>query len=114
MTARPAHLETVAERLLELVSKDGSVEVVMVRVGKPQRTVDDNWACTYQIMGETIERSGAIYGEDSMQALLLALPIIRAELEAEAATSGRSLAWIGEKDIGLPDANWLKGTPDAA
>ena len=108
MTTRPAHLETVAERLLELVSKDGSVEVVMVRIGKPQHTSDHNWACTYQIMGETIERTQATYGEDSMQALLLALSVIRVEMEVEARATGRSLAWIGEKDIGLPDASWLK------
>jgi hypothetical protein len=111
---RPTHLETVAERLLELVSKDGSIEPVMVRIGKPQRTADENWACTYQIMGETIERTRAIYGEDSMQALLLALSTIRAEMEAEARTTGRSLAWVGERDIGLPDANWLKGAANAA
>jgi hypothetical protein len=100
-------LETVAERLLELVSKDGAVEVVMVRVGKPQRA-NDSWACTYQIMGETIERTKATHGEDSMQALLLALSVIRVEMEAEAKATGRSVAWIGEKDIGLPDTTWLK------
>ncbi len=79
----------IARRVL---SEQGTEEKVIVMLGAPRRVENYHWLCPYLIKG--IVDSGVEYipGEDSLQALLLAVEGMRQSFER----SGRDLVWCGE------------------
>ena len=62
---------------------------VTVELGVPRRRRTGEWACPYRIRGLGRARSRQAFGEDSIQALHLALELVRLELEPFRA----QLAW---------------------
>ena len=69
-----------------------------------KRPVPDNgpYKCEYQIVGIGSGKVRYAVGVDSMQALVLALKIIGADLySSEAAKEGR-LSWFGSPNLGFP------------
>jgi hypothetical protein len=73
-------MECVAERLLVWQLGDEKAEV-HVRIGQPVlHETGLNWMCPYQISCDRYSRSRAAHGEDTMQALQLALAILDVEL----------------------------------
>jgi hypothetical protein len=54
---------------------------VTVELGKPRRRRTGEWACPYRIRGLGRVRTRQAFGEDSIQALHLALELVRLELE---------------------------------
>src|ERR1700677_5156013 len=67
----------IAERELSL---DGT-QNIRVLIGTPkQQTGNDNWYCPYQTDGIGSGRIGISYGVDAIQALVLALSMVGAEL----------------------------------
>lgn len=72
-------MDTIAERLLELRTESGSLEV-SVLVGRPEPDPRGDWACPYEIrFGEAVQQM-AMHGIDSMQALQLTLATLDVEL----------------------------------
>lgn len=92
----------IAERLLSL---DGT-QNVRVLIGTPkQQTGDDNWYCPYQTDGIGSGRVGISYGVDPIQALVLALSMVGAELYCSKEYEAGRLSWdcgAVKGDLGFP------------
>ncbi len=86
----------IASRTLQRGTDD-----VVVRLGQPRRSGKD-WLCAFQIRGLGDDAAKRVYGVDSMQALQLAIEVIRATLLAR----GDDLAWLD-----LPDVGFGRGVP---
>ena len=94
--------EVVAERHLLLRSTDGVESPVYVAVGRPRLSGHD-WLCPYEIEFQGDRRSFAIYGLDSVQALVLTMKTIDVELEVRAKQADGVLLWHGEPFHSLQD-----------
>jgi hypothetical protein len=93
--------EVIAERELVFESKDGGRRRVAVRIGKPVPDPADatrTWMCVYQIEGLERDRTLAILGASSVQALVLATHTIPGELAAFARTTGGRFVLGDEAD----------------
>ena len=72
----------VASREMELRFEDGRTETFLVRVGMPYEYGDGfDWCCPYEIGTESNRKLRGIFGMDSIQALELAMKIIKVETE---------------------------------
>jgi hypothetical protein len=70
--------DPIAQRSVYLKSEDGDVEIP-VRIFAPEKS-DRSWKCRYTIGWPEGEFENAIFGEDSMQALILTTQIIGVHL----------------------------------
>jgi hypothetical protein len=100
---RPRTLgKVIAERGLKLERPRRRATVVRVRFGCPVRAPrperGDPWWCPVQISGLGKRRLEKVAGEDSLQALILALEFISRTLPAEADRVGAHLQWLGERE----------------
>lgn len=92
--------DIIAERVLD-AQKDAQLYVVTVRIGRPLKSVGAaDFRCPYQVagIGDDVIRSAS--GEDSMQALELAIKMLGAELHFR--YKDFSFMWLGKTDIGFP------------
>ncbi|WP_437499218.1 DUF6968 family protein [Sorangium sp. So ce1099] len=102
-------MDMIAERELALHAS-GDTKTIVVRLGRPElEAKGQNWRVLYEIQGPDAGdvRRGMVRGEDSMQAVVLALQILPAEL---AAFSRRGeLTWLGERDLGFLPVSRAEG-----
>lgn len=92
--------EVIAERVLE-ATRNGASYVATVRLGRPVRLEGaSDYRCPYQVLGigDDVVRSAS--GEDSIQALDLALKMLAAELYFR--HKDFDFTWFGDPDIGFP------------
>jgi hypothetical protein len=100
----PSLGEQIAERPVTFKRVDGTTESVLVRVGRPVRGEGaGEWKCPYEIAGFGRSKVVAMSGVDSMQALLLSLQVILAELDHIAKREGATFEWLGIEGAGFPD-----------
>jgi hypothetical protein len=116
---RPEKLgEVIAERVCDLRQGDKRLGPVTVSLGRPVRApspeADDPWWCTVRISGSGIELEKPIAGEDSLQALLLALEFAADILPAEAQNLSARLDWLGEPEQQVLARQGFSGPPDNA
>jgi hypothetical protein len=72
----------VASREMALCFEDGRTETFLVRVGMPYEYGDGfDWCCPYDIGTESKLKLSGTFGIDSIQALELAMKIIKVETE---------------------------------
>ena len=107
--------DVIAERELELHTPDGTARV-RVQLGRPVRDGPAGaWGCPLRVAapGRVLER--VAYGPDAVEALLLALQMVRVELlhDLPRATGGR-LTWLGQTDLRFPDVYPAGGGPRPA
>ena len=100
---RPHRLgKAVAERRLRLVRPRRRAAIVTVRFGRPVRSPrperGDPWWCPVEIEGLGKRRLNPIAGEDSLQALVLALEFVTQLLPLEAERAGAQIEWLGERE----------------
>jgi hypothetical protein len=100
---RPRVLGTViAERTLRLDRPGRRSTVVRVKFGRPVRAPrpqrGDPWWCPVQISGLRKRQMERVAGEDSLQALTLALEFVSRILPVEADRAGVRLQWLGERE----------------
>jgi hypothetical protein len=81
----------VAERALICERPGGERVRVTVRIGKPFRAGDDDWACPVEAEG-LVGRLADIHGVDSFQALILAQGLLRNLMRREA-EDGSTFWW---------------------
>jgi hypothetical protein len=77
--------KVIAERRLTFQAEAGWSREIEVRIGRPipdPPEPDRVWVCPYQVFGLGRDRVMGIFGVDAMQALLLAVHTIPAELAA--------------------------------
>lgn len=99
--------EVIAERRLTFKADAGWSREVDVKVGRPipdPSQADCVWVCTYQIVGLDHDRVMGIFGADSVQALLLAVHTIPAELAAFMRDPGGVFLHHGHVDTSFPAA----------
>ena len=94
----------MATRELELVDANGAhVRRVVVKLYKPRRMDDgEDWICNYRILGIGGEKLRYGAGVDAIQALLLALSIIGAELYTSTEARAGLLKWCDTGQLGFP------------
>src|SRR5881392_2597568 len=100
---RPRRLgKAVAERRLRLVRPRRRAAIVTVRFGRPVRSPrperGDPWWCPIQVAGLGKRQLRPIAGEDSLQALVLALEFVTHTLPMEAERAGGHLEWLGVRE----------------
>jgi hypothetical protein len=95
--------DVIAERTLELKDPKGTVFSVVARLGKPQPDPNPGgaWRCPFQIEG-ILDSQGVrwISGEDSYQALILAIELVHVDIES-AARRAKLVLPSGQDDLGL-------------
>ena len=99
--------EIVAQRKFELSRDDGSATVI-VSFGQPAPIPDNtngDWYCPWRIEGPNGTRELFAGGVDSLQALLLAISMVRSELKFIIAPNG-GLTWLSGSDLGLTLAEY--------
>jgi hypothetical protein len=85
----------IAERILKI--RRGGTEIeVPVQIYAPARDATSAWSCTYEIGWPEAPRRFSSGGIDSMQALLLALQMIGAELYSSKHHDAGELVWERE------------------
>src|SRR5438876_10953289 len=100
---RPRRLgKAVAERRMRLVRPRRRAAIVTVRFGRPLRAPrperGDPWWCPVEIRGLGKRTFKAVAGEDSVQALVLALELVTRILPVEAERLKGHLTWLGERE----------------
>jgi hypothetical protein len=94
-------MEIVATRELELLNGLDSYSKVSIVVFKPVPAENGGYRCNVAIEGLVGDGMPPIVGEDSMQALILAIAALRHYLaHSEENRQGR-LKWLGMSDLGL-------------
>lgn len=73
-------MDTIAERELTYRDGEGAEHCFSIKVQKP-RNDSGYWACDYQL-GAPIDFAATAYGEDALQALVMALHAVQAHLNA--------------------------------
>lgn len=102
---RPKELGTLlAEKTILARSPREKVTNVILRIGLPTQPVDVEkgapWWCPVQIVGMGSRRVVAVAGEDSLQALVLALSYVRRRVLEDARKRELQLSWPGN-EVGL-------------
>jgi uncharacterized protein DUF6968 len=90
--------EVIADRCFTFEAHAGWSREVWVRLGRPvadPQETDGPWLCPYQVTGLDRERVKAIFGIDAMQALILAVHTIPAELAALMRNPGGRFLHLG-------------------
>ena len=92
----------IAERTLNLERPRRRATVVRVKFGRPVRAPGpergDPWWCPVQISGLGKRPLEKVPGEDSLQALTLAMEFVGRVLPVEADRAGGHLEWLGERE----------------
>jgi len=94
---------TIAERILDGRENDNACTVT-IRFGKPfpDEKEKDCWYCPYSILSGSDQRLFYGAGVDSLQAIRIAISMVKAELNNKYAHM--NLTWMGEGDLGLENA----------
>ena len=85
----------IAERILKIRQSGTEVEVP-IQIYAPERDATNAWLCTYEIGWPGAPRRFASGGFDSVQALLLALQMVGAELYSSEHHEAGRLVWEKE------------------
>jgi|tagenome__1003787_1003787.scaffolds.fasta_scaffold14969940_1 hypothetical protein len=85
----------IAERVLTM---KGTSNKVIVKVGKPRKTANNDFITPYKVLGVGDEKLRFAAGLDAIQSLQLAFQMIGADLYA----SSRKFKWGDGKDSGFP------------
>jgi hypothetical protein len=113
MSDAPTLGDEIARRDYELVAPGGAVTPVVVRIGRPRPdpAPGGDWLCPYHLAvggegGPNGDGDGGTlrfaYGVDSLQALVLCLQKITAELRHVGRARGATVTWLDSSDLGLP------------
>lgn len=95
--------EVIAERELSLQIEDGSVAIVLVRIGKTIRiSGPDAYRCHFQFLGLDGDKVRYAEGDDSMQAVILALTKIASHLYTSSEYRALRLTADGQRNLGFP------------
>jgi uncharacterized protein DUF6968 len=100
--------ETVGSTDFVFLFLDGSKKPVQLRVGKPYKIADGDWACPCELVGFE-RRHPDMRGADSMQALCLAISLLRRRLEDFVDKGGKILDADDESEWSLREAMAMFG-----
>jgi hypothetical protein len=98
--------DPLAERVLNLRMNDGTNVAITVSLGRPHLVPGSDigtWQCDVSIDDPAIRDSGpkAIFGEDSLQALVLATRLLIAHLDGLKLRYGARITFEGQENLCL-------------
>jgi hypothetical protein len=101
--------EIIAERQLSLITENGEVRNIVVRIGKPEPDPNQgNFSCEYRISGIEKDRAERVYGLDAFQALQLTLWFISTTLNHYQQEANGRIYWQEPgDDMGFPEPRSL-------
>ncbi len=109
MPYTPTLGRVIASREIDFIHHSGKVELAIVSIGEPiQPEAKGPWGCPYRVQTPSFQRTFAMAGEDSMQALILSLHVIGSELIGLARENNGVFKQYGDDDLGFPD---VQATP---
>lgn len=96
--------EVIAVRTLDLLNEaDELVDAVTVTLFRPEELPNSaGFSCSYRIHGLSTELVKEGRGSDAMQALLLTLAKIGADLYTSSEANTGRLRWCGDGNLGFP------------
>ncbi len=103
-------MDTIATRQFLYCGDDGQSYLMNVYVEKPL-CEEGSWRCNYRIKGSSYSFESKAWGEDSVQALLLALVALNLHM-----TTGEfkdRVTWLGMQELGLPFLDWSSSSSEA-
>jgi hypothetical protein len=86
--------EVIAEREFLIRDSKGAETRASARIGRPY-PVGEDWQCPYEIAIGEERHTFAIYGVDSLQALVLTLKAVDVELALRSRDASGALIWLG-------------------
>jgi len=97
--------DVIATRELAFTHNEGGTDKVMVSIGRPICVdhAQQEWWCPYLIKSKSFEIKFRAVGGDSMQALILGVQIISAQLHALARDYKGSFSYLGSRDLHFPE-----------
>jgi|SRR5689334_8577840 hypothetical protein len=94
--------DEIASRTIEWTDSSGHTSEVRMRVGRPQPFPDSaDVYCPIQVIGVGSERVMYAAGIDGIQAISLALKMLRTELDALQRELGGRLTWLNATALDL-------------
>jgi hypothetical protein len=105
---RPDFGEEIATRDFVHVGPDGVRRPVKLRLGRPYRADTGGWACPAELEGLEPRYVDA-RGEDALQALCLAITLLRSRLEDRSASGGKLLYADGDVELWPEDIDAMFG-----
>jgi hypothetical protein len=95
--------DVISERRLSLARDDGSIASIIVRIGRPLCVAGPEvYRCHFQFLGFDNNKIRYAEGDDSMQALILALTKIASHLYTSAEFRSMRLTLDGQCNLGFP------------
>src|SRR3569832_1449552 len=98
MAKSPIH-NPIAKQELLWICKDGSEVAVVARIGMPYQVDEGSWACPAELLGVESQYPD-MHGVSSMQALNLAIRLIRTRL-AHLLENSEALYYPGDREENL-------------
>lgn len=92
----------IAEKHVVFVHADGRRSVGRIAVGQPEQVASGEVRCPIALDG--LERTGPIFGESSLQALLLGVRFLGMRLHDFLSKGGRVLDPEDDSDVGLDES----------
>jgi hypothetical protein len=93
--------DIVAERVLTARDTVANETNCTLRFARPVAAPNKGWMCQFEISGLGDTSPYAAHGLDSLQALLLAVEMARAQVTHRAAAQNMTVSWMTLPDIGL-------------
>ena len=87
---------------LDIVDKAGNViSKVNIMIGKPEQLSNQDWSCSYRILGLDDDTTYRVNGLDSIQAIKCVFTVIDGILSGTHLVKQGILQWNGETDLGF-------------
>jgi len=95
--------EVIASRRLKFSRRGKSPVTVNVRIGRPRHwsSRSTDFICPFRVTGLGKPISGALYGVDSLQALLLTLQVLPAVIGQLTRQHKGVFTWLGNRNVDL-------------
>jgi hypothetical protein len=84
---------SIAERLLTVRSADGSIAEALLTLAAPIQAIPGEWHCAIGLSCGSLGKTFTIVGEDSLQALNLAMGFIPSAILTLARMTGGAVTW---------------------
>lgn len=95
--------DVISERKLSLLQDDGSIVAIVVKIGRPLCVAGPEvYRCHFQFLGFDNNKIRYAEGDDSMQALILALTKIASHLYTSPEFKSMRLTLDGQCNLGFP------------
>lgn len=92
--------EIIAERKLTGIDKAGEEFTICIRVGRPYKASDVDWACPVEALGLRNKLADQ-HGVDSFQAIVLAFGLLQSLINEFIAGGGRVLGLDGKQEVNV-------------